>query len=503
MRLRLDKLVLSAGLALAMVATTIPVGAAYSGNVVKGTTAVTEANIRTAVGVEATGSTTNSDKLTTTIADATVDGAELSGTHTFSAHSDITKYLNQEGLTLVDDTVNKYSAITVEQSTTYGYVDEYTLTSGDIESEAVKTTTKNARKTAALKVVNDAAGSNATATVTGGKKVTVVEAAATVVQADPEAIAVGNKLTTTISDANVATKTVTWTITDLGALGYSIAGSYDVTALDEDSTAYDYVVVKLVGSAEDGYTGSEVVSEYSSKDHEVTFDITEIGEDVEYILTKKTKSVAGALLFDDGEADSEDAISKNAVAIAGSTLTYSIRNLADDSEAATSAKEVLDSVLDGYTHAAYFDVTLSEGNNLPTGVTATVRIKKPQDIIDANAGKTITWKVTSKHGNQPRTWTVTEDGDYLVIAVNEFSTFELSYTTSAAETPAEDPTTEAPANEDTQAPATTPEAAKDTTTKSDTGVKSGDNSMMPLFMTTLLLALCAGSLAIYKEKKTN
>ncbi len=41
------------------------------------------------------------------------------------------------------------------------------------------------------------------------------------------------------------------------------------------------------------------------------------------------------------------------------------------------------------------------------------------------------------------------------------------------------------------------------TTSTTSSTKTADNSIMPLFMTTLLLVLCAVSLAIYKEKKTN
>ena len=39
-------------------------------------------------------------------------------------------------------------------------------------------------------------------------------------------------------------------------------------------------------------------------------------------------------------------------------------------------------------------------------------------------------------------------------------------------------------------------------TSTTSSTKTAYNSMMSLFMTTLLLVLCAVSLAIYKEKKT-
>jgi len=222
-----------------------------------------------------------------------------------------------------------------------------------------------------------------------------------------------------------------------------------------------------------------------------------------YFLGHKEVSTSGNLYFGDDE-DGEDA-TEQAIKVTD-TVTLTVSSTAtpvDSADFDTVAKA------NNAKIAGYFTATLSNGTYTDSEVT--VKIVKPKDIEAlAGEGKTIKYTVIRSHEGMPiEALETNSDGEYITFSSKYFSTYALAYeivdaAATPAETPAEDPTTEAPANEnDTQAAAPTTEAAQGSGTTSATGVKAGDNSMMPLFMTTLLLALCAGSLAIYKEKKTN
>ena len=162
----------------------------------------------------------------------------------------------------------------------------------------------------------------------------------------------------------------------------------------------------------------------------------------------------------------------------------------------------------GYTKVSYLNITVTDENSNEAVEESTTdftfTIKVPTDIGTDG----ITYTVLRMHNGVVEALETTVADGVITFTSNKFSDFALVYTTSAATT--EDPTEEATDSTDgtTVADATDATEAADSTADSSTtsttaSKKTGDNSMMPLFMTTLLLALCAGSLAIYKEKKTN
>ncbi|SEF83120.1 hypothetical protein [Lachnospira multipara] len=521
MRLRLDKLVLSAGLALAIVATSIPAIAGTAeatdttGWSLNGTTVTIGENDETfgsAFEVSSqisAGDWVGTKKKVTASAPTIGNSNDVLNGQLQNEYTDISRELNSKHLTAVADGTKAPGKVTVKA--TY----EFKLTENashydaayDEEkngtAEALKATlesAKDAEQTAAmtdeaLKTLLGSGYTNAIVDVTDVSAVATIGSDYSVGNAASDNVAAKNT-TASYSITTTVTATITTTQSELPS-GYT----YDVVTTMDSNTAY-----VLYSFDPDTEKFEEVTLTKVNNNKAVKYSITDLTK--VYLLTSKAESTSDVLLFGDGDDDTADKNVQSGLAITGVTQTLVLNNR-NASTIGTDVKTKFEASLNGYTHVAYFEATVGGGlvTELTDGAKAVIRIAKPQDIIDANEGKTITWQVNSVHEDEIINWPVTEDGNYLVVEADKFSIFELSYTTSAAatpaETPAEDPTSEAPANEnDTQAAAPTTEAAQGSGTTSATGVKAGDNSMMPLFMTTLLLALCAGSLAIYKEKKT-
>ncbi len=527
MRLRLDKLVLSAGLALAMVATTIPAIAGTeealdkTGWSLNGTTVTIEDNDATfgsAFEVSSqisAGDWVGTKKKVTASAPIIGSSNDVLAGQLLNAYTDISRELNSKHLTPVlggtvapkDVTVNATYEFKLKEDASYNAA--YNAEKNG-SAEALKTTLesdKDAEQTAAmtntaLKTLLGSGYTNATVNVTD------VSAVATI-GSDYSA---GNSASTDVDAKNTTasysiTTTVTATITTTQSelpSGYT----YDVVTTMNSNTAY-----VLYSFDPDTEKFEEVTLTKVNNNKAVKYSITDLTK--VYLLTYKAESTSDVLLFGDGDDDSADKNVQTGLAITGATQTLALNNR-DASTIGTDVKTKFEASLNGYTHVAYFEATVGGGlvTELTDGAKAVIRIAKPQDIIDANEGKTITWQVNSVHEDEIINWPVTEDGNYLVVEADKFSIFELSYTTSAVETNnTSNETTEEDSNptdgttvdDATNAAAT--EAADSTadssTTSTTASKKTGDNSMMPLFMTTLLLALCAGSLAIYKEKKTN
>lgn len=496
MRLRLDKLVLSAGLALAMVATSIPVGAATnSGKIYKGSTesVINDDFIETLPFMDAdTEATTVSGnvKKSTKAVTAPVQGGEE--TSTAPTDSKFTDYENANGVTIT--ALTKPGTLTAIQDTVYTCTVTYTLASTDVGKTAADlATAKDKAALDELKAVTDELIDTDKVDITGGTKQNSYKS-----EAGPAKDATSSKWNTTL-EATVTSEDVGKVYTAIATA--TISTSYIIS--DLTSTGYTFKYMKTDLPETEKENGLKV--EYSVLDwdpenktlteHEsefasgvLTYYVTAL--DHEYYYAKKAVSTKDALEL---------------VKPTDTGYIYTIEQ--NDAPSSDTVKGIFDKTVkdNSFNLVAYLNLSVRDAatNKVVEGKAFEFKIGIPTDI----GTEGVTYKVLRLHGTATTPdildTTISEDGKYIVFTTDQFSDYALVTVAADAETPAEDPTTEAPAEDPTQAPATTPEAAKDTTTKSDTGVKSGDNSMMPLFMTTLLLALCAGSLAIYKEKKTN
>ncbi|WP_027437692.1 hypothetical protein [Lachnospira multipara] len=292
--------------------------------------------------------------------------------------------------------------------------------------------------------------------------------------------------------------------------GYTVTGT--ITSKETEATeatlpdGYGYVIATTKGDNNDfkAYTyddGSALLNEVALEEGKIGDDaavyakLTTLG--VTYVIGGKTSSVANGLLFDtDSTADQ-----------AAGKVTF------DEGYTATIAKgDALDKTkFEGLSEdaksAGAFSIavtlTSTGANRTETESALTFKIARPIDVAEG-----VTWYILAAHTDGTfEIIPATEAGGYITFSTSKFSTFELVYTAAAA---AEDPTEEQQQEEqqpgeqqpdDSQDPAT-PEINKGRSDKSPTVVKSGDNSMMPIVVVSLLLALCAGSVAVYKEKKT-
>ncbi len=522
MRLRLDKLVLSAGLALAMVATTIPVGAAVHTTTSDGettvsvedgfakdvTTKVTDANFAKIVAPDADPVTKES---TITITTAAATGTVNSDDKKVDVlkQSSFNDYLSQNGIDKDDVKAASDISYVVEQDVTYaitGYVynlsaTEKTEVAAEIEANTEETK-RNAAKANALAAARKAAGlpeadstSNPTVTRELGTATCTLEDGA-----NP------TKCTVTVTDK----VTYTTAVTDLSSYsGYTYDLVLGTVAENEEPVVLKFDKSGHVSEITDGIT--------VASDYKVAISLTDLTTSNIYVLATKTVSTSSNLLFGTDDADNSEATQKD-------TTNGESVVIKGEANPGTAAKTAIDTVVknNSLTHVAYFDIT-AYNNADPTSDTAAVipattktytfKIAIPTDLPAVADGYTRTYKVIRYHGTDAEILDAEVADGYITFSSNLFSDYALAYVDVAAETTeateeasnATDGTTVADATDATAAAAT--EAADSTADSSTTATKKspdmGDNSMMPLFMTTLLLALCAGSLAIYKEKKTN
>ncbi len=494
MRLRLDKLVLSAGLALAMVATTIPVGAASTASSAQTTTVwakdgtiVSNDNEAFEAAIAAldktTGSSSAADGLTTTV--GPTSGGAISAVTTLTdsttaTYSDklIAKITN-DGYTKSEKELDLSSGKEISdltQETTYAYSSTYTSLSSQTEESAAITAAK-AAATAALEEAAGKVGSTKTETSYGTKTVEVEVAESGDVSATKVGEDAYNAGTTTYTITGTYKKTTTYAIDDVSYFGYTLSllltGGFDA-----DATNREYIVYKVDAD------GNITTLTPTVADNGLVVETTDLN--AKYYTAYKTVSKSDALIFD--ETDTEDVAIINQAA-------------KPTDEGKTGIAECIES--NSFTPVSYFTINLVSGKTY-SDTPITFKIAVPVDV-DSN----VTYKVLRFHeGNVDILDTTVTDG-YIYFTTDKFSDYAL--VTVAADTTTNDETEEAsnPTDGTTVADATdataaaATEAAQGTGTTSGTGVQAGDNSMMPLFMTTLLLALCAGSLAIYKEKKTN
>ncbi len=498
MRLRLDKLVLSAGLALAMVATTIPVmpvkAATATAGIYSGSTEVTLGAdfAATVTGVKTTGTSNVNDTIVKTENVGTVTAGTLNATPSANSEATgVTNYLTKNGLTAVEaSTITPFTAgVIVTQQTTYA-MSGYSYTS--VETDENETTAKASAVTAAKTVMEGVAGEAKVGTATpedyGTKQVTVAASEALAATADSENPETYTAKTSKYTVAGTYTVTTTYTITDLTSFGYT--AKYTVPGVAAANSGKNiYKVLKLTDATNGGIDITEVTS--TSADETVTFEVTD-DLTAKYMVAYSVESTSDALITGKTDVDG-----------------YTIKIAPSDGTDDATAKYLIDEYIssNGYTKVSYLNITVKDSNNeaveeSTTDFTFTIDV--PTDIGTDG----ITYTVLRMHNGVVEPLTTTVADGVITFTSNKFSDFALVYGKSTTDTieEATDTTTDSTTTDsatDATTDSTSATTADSSTTSTTASEKTGDNSMMPLFMTTLLLALCAGSLAIYKEKKTN
>jgi len=485
--MRLRKLILSTGLAVAMVATTIPVGAASSASSAQKSTvwakdgtivSETDDKFKDAIAALDTtkDSTTTEDGMTKTVgatSGGTINGVTSLKDSTTASYSDnlITKITN-DGYTKSGSVLDLSSNKEIEdltQTTTYAYSSKYTSLKSQTEDQAKAAA--NAAAKAALEEAAGKVGSTPTETSYGTKTVKVEESVAVSAKQDgSDDYSAG---TTAYTITGTYTKTTTYAIDDVSYFGYTLSllltGGFDA-----DATNREYIVYKVDA---DGNITSVTPT---VTDNGLVVETTDLS--AKYYTAYKTVSKSDDLIFD--ETDTEDVAKITQVA-------------EPTKEGKTEIAKSIES--NSFTPVSYFTITLRSGKTY-SDTPITFKIAVPVDV-DSN----VTYKVLRFHEGTVDVLDTTVTDGFIYFTTDKFSDYALVTVAADAETPA-DPETpaadpETPAADPTQA-ATTTEAANGTSSTSASGVKSGDNSMMPIVVVSLLLALCAGSVAVYKEKKT-
>ena len=497
MRIRLDKLFLSAGLALAVIATTIPVGA----SVVKETTEATvtgTSGLATSEGKAVT-DTTNFVAAITGVSTATSNQSitGVSGLLESKGVGNITTSgaVTDGGAATTDiknlDTSYTFgagkavSAYVITQQTVYETKDyKYTLVNGEVTANTNDDSKNDVDVTAdsieasivkdlGIKEVTDQEFDYGTKTVNVSNNITSISESAT-------SYKIGDEIS--ISDGETVTVTTTYTVTTLPS-GYR----YDILLGTVEANKDFVVAVANVDGSE------KLVTDYTETDDGILVSTTTLVDNVFYLGTK-TVSTSGALLF--GPTTGEDdnlALVSNGTDSATITSITSADLAASDEDAKTAIDEY--NTANKLELVSYLTIT-TQGTY--SGSALTFKIVTPTDLPAVEDGYTRTYKVIRYHAGEATALETTEEDGYIVFTSDKFSTFALVYEDVAADT-----TTTEEATDTTTDAATGTTTADSSTTSTTTSTKTADNSMMPLFMTTLLLALCAGSLAIYKEKKTN
>ncbi|WP_031557478.1 hypothetical protein [Lachnospira multipara] len=293
----------------------------------------------------------------------------------------------------------------------------------------------------------------------------------------------------TLKDAKVeVTKTFTVTYTkDTVATGYAYDIIFATTVEDNrDYIAYAY------DSENNELT--EVATTKVANGKKIQVSVTDLTQN--YVLVSKVVSTKENLIHEEPTVDGLD------IKVTPNTET----NLDK------TAKEFIDKyvIKNDLNHIAYLDIAVTktaDGSEVTETETAlTFKIAVPTDLPALEDGKTRVFKVIRLHDGEVVELPTEVVEGYIVFSSDKFSDFALAYVDVAAETPAETPETpaavpETTAGEDTPAPTTTTAGGTSTTSKTSSS-GTADNSMMPIVVVSLLLALCAGSVAVYKEKKT-
>ncbi|SEF83065.1 hypothetical protein [Lachnospira multipara] len=517
MRIRLDKLFLSAGLALAVIATTIPViptkAATTVDNYYVGTTEYSADYITRDLQTKEGDKSTDGSNITITagalgVGVSSNSPVELGET----ANAKVTLYKSDNSFTGMDQITSIPSAITVSQPFTYALADVTVTVSADtngtaaVEDNIETEADESVAAVAAVKTERDAAvdaiiaelnalgigtfsKGEVTGPVAGIGSYTVDVSYATPTKATSTDYGSSTysgvaTLTLNVSAVNTETKKATidlegdtfvatrnYTITNLSAVG----ATYKIDEVIPAETAgKQYTLLKV---SADG-TIEEVKTVFgASEASNATADVTDLS--CAYYLATKTVSTSDKLIFDDIDED----------------VVELVQVPEPTDEGKTEIAKCIES--NSFTPVSYFTIDLVSGKTY-SDTPITFKIAVPVDV-DSN----VTYKVLRFHeGNVDILDTTVTDG-YIYFTTDKFSDYAL-VTVAAADTTEEETNNETEAGTESATEAGTgTTTAGSSTTSTTTSTKTADNSMMPLFMTTLLLALCAGSLAIYKEKKTN
>jgi hypothetical protein len=515
MRLKLDKLFLSAGLALAVIATTIPVGASVVTKTESGNTTVT--------------AVTGLSKIDESGDHIAAGGAAISAiiSGVSAADTEDVAVSGLTGVTKRDAVASDFSVGTLNATVTPNEHIKALDSSYDFEDGAeLETVTITQKRTYTIsgyhfnyqgedEIADTEADELA---VTEIVKALGLDASKSVeVESDYGTASIATTPDTTNGNAEVVTSTAVAGTTDTSkyAAGteFIITGativattSYVVNKLPSGYT-YDYVIpitdssISVVLAESDGDRVENLVS-LTKVDNGYVYSTDVFGNT--YYIGTKTVSAAGKLVFAQTSGDDTN----QTATVTSGNYTATIKNAT--TENAELKAQVAES--DKYVSTFSISVALTNTGAAVDSTTSplTFKIAVPQDLPAVAEGYTRTYKVIRAHDNngtiEYTTLDTTFDGTYIIFESEVFSQFALVYSDVAADTTEEETNNET--NNETESATeagteTTTTTADSSTTSTTASKKTGDNSMMPLFMTTLLLALCAGSLAIYKEKKTN
>ncbi|SEF83085.1 hypothetical protein [Lachnospira multipara] len=502
MRLRLDKLVLSAGLALAIVATTIPVGASINTSTSTTTTTATEGLTfdNTVIGFTENDFTKPADEAAFAKAvtgKVTTAAAAVNNLTTVTKKTDVEAEQNGNTAAPLGDSLKnvigetaaaakKAHTYTVTVTSTYSFTNyPYALTAAAEDETAAKTAAENAARS----LIEESKVTAGTSFSCGTYGVAIENQASFKATTESETPLAKDAPYVVNGDVKV---TETYTVNSLPS-GYT----YDLVLGTAPVSTLKYTVYRQ-GTNTTDYEKITDVTPVTTGQYVSTTDLTST-----YFLVTETVSAKGALLFAPTEGKDADT---DVVVTSGDYTATITKNDAANGADYTLAEDAPESA----TVAGYFNITLKKGTEAATnGPSITFKIAVPVDVT-ASEGKQIKWQVVRVHdygdgnGDTVELLSATEENGYIVFSSEYFSDYALIYTEVAADTTEEETNNETETESATEAGTeTTTTTAGSSTTSTTTSTKTADNSMMPLFMTTLLLALCAGSLAIYKEKKTN
>lgn len=524
MRLRLDKLVLSAGLALALVATTIPAiaGTTTTSTTESGLTLVSDGStvdlddtetkatfVSDVIGVTA-GTDTSVSGISKVTAIGTISG--FNKTTADAASSQFTsKIVDGDKMILVTGTGAglKVMGSTITITETYNF-NAYSFETAGVTG----TSTEQADAGAAEDTAKDAAREKVLTEVKTALDLKNDSTSNPTVDLSNDSVAVTEAGTLTATSAANATDSNKFDGTCTVAAGtkFNVNGSVTVTKVYTVETLPSKYTIDLVFS-DAAYSTSrdyKLVKDeiLTGGNHEVTYvegtkvnngkdllySTTDLDSTTNYYLVYNLVSTSDALLF--APTSGSDAASASVtVGSDTATITNAAAPTGDELTAFTTA--LTDNNL---TKVAYFKI---EGLPSAISTAAEFKIAEPTDLPAVASGYTREYKVLRYHDLSVQVLDATVDSDgYIVFSSDKFSNFALAYVDVAADTTEEETNNETETTTEAGTGTTTTTAGS-STTSTTASEKTGDNSMMPLFMTTLLLALCAGSLAIYKEKKTN
>ena len=513
MRLRLDKLVLSAGLALAMVATTIP---AIAGTTPPSTTqqsgwAYNGVHFEFNDGKAALAKAVNSDYVEKTDEATTANGFKTFSSTVAVADGGETAVGMGETLAKEVEAAGQESenqnflkgALTITYTVNYtsgviagttGLTASATLTDTEVTAINAAITAKKAaieelkKSVTAFESTKAGVSPSVTAgevTVVGGMDVTALTTVDTnTTQNDAEAIIAELGKSYSLKQ----TVTTVEKVTDLPD-GYT----YDVllTKNAADADNYEYHIWSQDSSVSTSYKNQADAAEIQDLGKDgLMVSLKTLSDNVTYFLTASVVSTTKNLIHEEPTVD-------------GLNIVVTPNAETNDDK---TAKEFIDKYVteNDLNHIAYLNIAVTktaDGSDVTETETAlTFKIAVPTDLPALEDGKTRVFKVIRVHGGEVVELPTEVVDGYIVFSSNLFSDYALAYVDVAADT------TEDQTNNETESATeagTETTTAGSSTTSTTTSTKTADNSMMPLFMTTLLLALCAGSLAIYKEKKTN